>query len=92
MSWTRFFDMSSGGTEKTNWEIIYIELPVSTAINFFEQRFGINPNNITCFCCGHDFSIEEVDLPPLNPDETELIIGIDEIKPSSTGDKNQLTK
>ena len=61
--WTEFMDMSSGGNEKTEWGCIYINLPVNKAIEYFGDKFNIDPNNITCDCCGQDFWIEECDEP-----------------------------
>lgn len=61
--WTKFFDLASGGSQKTKYSAIFIELPEYEAIEYFENKFGINPNNTTCECCGVDFSIYEVDKP-----------------------------
>lgn len=56
--WTRFMDMASGGGCKTGYEYIYIEADSEyDAIERFELEFGRDPNNITCECCGEDFSI-----------------------------------
>lgn len=60
--WTKFFDMSSGGGTKVfidgkGKDYIFIELPEADAISYFEQRFGRDPNNVTCNCCGEDYSI-----------------------------------
>lgn len=71
--WTRFFDMSSGGKEKTDWTIIYIELPEDEATEYFENRFGINPHNVTCSCCGIDFWVYEVDEEPIESNSTLII-------------------
>jgi len=57
-TWTRFFDMSSGGFEKTNYAIIWIEAPEEQATRVFENVFDIHPFNITCACCGSDFSVD----------------------------------
>ncbi len=73
MSWTKFFDMSSGGYEKTEYTTIFIELPEEEAIDYFEKRFNIDPNDITCSCCGNDYSIYEVDFPE-NIGERDLVI------------------
>ena len=62
MSWTRFFDMHSGGrTKLPPYEYIYIEAPKKEAISVFYSRFKRNPNNVTCHCCGEDYSIREAD-------------------------------
>lgn len=73
---TRFFDMSSGGREKLEWQVIYIELPEKEAIKYFKKKFGRDPNNITCPCCGEDFSIYEE--PEIDGD-AELIITKEDI-------------
>lgn len=57
--YTRFFDMSSGGKEKLKWKVIYIELPEKEAKEYFQNKFNRDPENITCNCCGEDYSIYE---------------------------------
>lgn len=58
--WTRFFDMNSGGEQKLDWEYIYIEAPEREAKEVFERIFCRDPENITCQCCGQDYSISEI--------------------------------
>lgn len=48
-------DMHSGGRAKTDYEIVYVEGPY--ADKWFERRFNRDPENVTCDCCGEDFSI-----------------------------------
>ena len=58
--WTHFWDMhSGGGTKEEPYEHIYIEAPEKEAIVIFYNRFGHNPNRVTCTCCGSDYSISE---------------------------------
>ena len=57
--WTQFWDMHSGGSQKEKWARIYIEAPEEEAKVIFYNRFGHNPERITCTCCGDDYSIEE---------------------------------
>lgn len=57
--WTRFMDMHSGGRQKLDWAYIYIEAPDDTAKVIFYNRFGRNPERVTCTCCGEDYSISE---------------------------------
>jgi len=59
MVWTHFNDMHSGGGLKLKWKYIFIEAPQSEAVIIFQNRFGRNPNKITCGCCGSDYSISE---------------------------------
>lgn len=56
---TSFFDMSSGGSEKLDWTLITVNLPVGLAVVWFERQFGHDPYNVTCDCCGPDYSITE---------------------------------
>lgn len=58
--WTRFMDMHSGGRCKEGkYEYIYIEAPIHEAKLVFYNRFGHNPERVTCTCCGEDYSISE---------------------------------
>jgi len=58
--WTLFWDMHSGGYTKVEpYDKIYIEAPQEEAETIFYNRFGRNPNCVTCTCCGPDYSIDE---------------------------------
>lgn len=57
--WTKFWDMHSGGGRKEPYDRIYIEAPEKEACIVFYNRFGHNPNRVTCTCCGEDYSIDE---------------------------------
>jgi hypothetical protein len=59
MAWTKFWDMYSGGYSKENHNQIFIEAPEKEATLIFYNRFGHNPNRVTCTCCGPDYDIEE---------------------------------
>ena len=59
MKWTEFWDMHSGGGAKEKWENIYIEAGIEDAKTIFYNRFGHNPDRVTCTCCGPDYSISE---------------------------------
>lgn len=56
---TRFFDMHSGGGQKLDWPLIIIEAGEEAAVAEFERRFGRDPHNVTCDCCGSDYSVRE---------------------------------
>ena len=58
---TKFYDMNSGGKRKEKYKIIFIEAPEEVAKVVFYNRFGHNPDRITCTCCGEDYSIYEYD-------------------------------
>lgn len=66
--WTKFFDMSSGGSEKLDAGVIWIEASEDEAIPIFEQIFDRDPYNVTCACCGSDYSVYETDFEPNNGD------------------------
>jgi hypothetical protein len=57
--WTKFSDMHSGGISKERWDRIYIEAPRAEAKAIFYNRFGHNPERVSCTCCGSDYSIHE---------------------------------
>ena len=57
--WTRFMDMNSGGGNKEQWSYIFIEAPEKQAKIIFYNRFGHNPERVSCTCCGDDYSISE---------------------------------
>jgi len=57
--WTHFWDMHSGGSQKLDWAHIFIEAPEEEAKVIFYNRFGRNPERVTCTCCGRDYSISE---------------------------------
>ena len=56
---TKFFNMSSGGSEKEEWTLISVNLPQEEAVEWFEKTFDHDPYNVTCGCCGPDYSIGE---------------------------------
>jgi hypothetical protein len=58
---TIFHDISSGGGQKLEHRIILIQLPEREACEKFETLFNRDPNNVTCICCGSDYSISEFD-------------------------------
>jgi hypothetical protein len=52
-------DMHSGGGRKLDFEYLWIEAPEDEAKRVFYNRFGRNPEKVTCTCCGDDYSISE---------------------------------
>ena len=59
--WTRLWDMHSGGGAKEGFEVCFIEAPEEEAKLIFYNRFGHNPERVTCTCCGADYSISTHD-------------------------------
>jgi hypothetical protein len=58
--WTQFHDMhSGGGCKEPPYEHIFIEAPEAEAKVIFYNRFGHNPDRVTCTCCGQDYSLTE---------------------------------
>jgi hypothetical protein len=55
-----FWDMhSGGGCKQSPYEEIYIEAESeSEAKTIFYNRFGHNPDRVTCTCCGPDYSVD----------------------------------
>ena len=57
--WTQFWDMHSGGSQKEKYANIFIEASdEGEAKIIFYNRFGHNPDRVTCTCCGEDYSID----------------------------------
>ncbi len=86
---THFWDMHSGGSAKEPWEHILIEANEAEARVIFYNRFGHNPDRVTCTCCGSDYSVYELKYSEIKPflkkygkGDKFLIIAKDEIKPS----------
>lgn len=60
MPFTLFWDMySGGGCKEKPYDKIIIEAPEQEAKIIFYNRFGHNPERVTCTCCGEDYSIRE---------------------------------
>lgn len=60
MTWTKFWDMhSGGGLKEPPYDKIYIEAEQAVAERVFYTRFGHNPHRVTCTCCGSDYSIDD---------------------------------
>ena len=58
--WTLFWDMHSGGcTKEDPYDKIYIQASKEEAKVIFYNRFGHNPDRVSCTCCGSDYSISE---------------------------------
>lgn len=56
-AWTLFWDMHSGGSQKLDWPFIIIEADEDEARKMFAEAFGRNPDDVTCNCCGEDYSV-----------------------------------
>jgi hypothetical protein len=50
---------SGGGTKEGAYDKIYIEAPEAEARVIFYNRFGHNPDRVSCTCCGPDYSITQ---------------------------------
>ena len=86
--WTLFYDMHSGGGAKEDWESIFIESgSEEEARRIFYNKFGHNPDRVTCTCCGNDYSIDSEDTlkelitPGFFGDESSLTIKEKDILP-----------
>jgi len=76
MKWFRFWDMSSGGYEKTDYSMIFVKAKTQDeAVRIFEMETDLNPYDVTCECCGEDFAIDEVLEEEVEKDESVLTLG-----------------
>lgn len=80
MAWTRFYDTSSVGSEKLDHGTIYIEAKEPVARMVFALKFNRDPDNVTCECCGSDYSVTEDDSCSSEWDKSTLRINADEVK------------
>ena len=55
--WTRFMDLHSGGFKKEKHAYIYIEAGEAEACRVFFDKFGHDPTDVACECCGQNYSI-----------------------------------
>jgi len=76
--YTRFFDLCSGGSQKEDFSTLYVELDEDRAVEWFYEKYGHSPHNVTCTCCGSDYSVYEVgDNPDMS--DADLIIRSNEV-------------
>lgn len=59
---TSFMDMHSGGDAKitrdgVDQDYIYIEAPQKLGVAIFKELYDRDPDNVTCRCCGEDYSV-----------------------------------
>lgn len=57
--WTVFKDMSSGGSQKLEYNVIAIEAPENAAKWIFKDLFDRDPDNTSCSTCGSDYVVDE---------------------------------
>ena len=77
-SFTRFYDMASGGGSKLDADTIYIQADYDDAVHVFERVFDRDPENVTCNCCGGDYSISVENNPTI--ENGSFVITKDDIK------------
>lgn len=54
--WTLFWDMHSGGDIKEPpFSLILVEAAEEEAKIIFYNKFGHNPDRVSCTCCGNDY-------------------------------------
>ena len=76
-------DVHSGGYRKEQYDQIVIEAPEDEATLIFRNRFGHDPREIACQCCGANYWIfEEEDknvLDDLRNEDNVLFIAAKDI-------------
>jgi len=74
--------VSSGGGRADQFNICYIEAEQEEAKLIFYNRFGHNPERISCTCCGPDYIIyEDEEYDENDIEEGAVVIPASEIKP-----------
>ena len=61
--WTRFRDASSGGTQKLEWSIVFIQASVKDATKYLNFKYDVHPEHTTCRCCGTDYTVAHGEAP-----------------------------
>lgn len=60
LHWFRFMDMHGGGDARTKYDYVYVQATdEDEAVKAFQGYLHVNPYNVTCKCCGEDYSIHE---------------------------------
>lgn len=59
--YTTFFDMHSGGGRKSKYELYILAGDKEAATEEFKKLTGRDPDHVTCYCCGEDYSVVEYD-------------------------------
>jgi hypothetical protein len=84
--WTFFRTMNSGGINRLPepYEAVWVELREPEGRAWFEERFGLDPSNVTCSCCGADFYVGFYETEEI-PEETlswlpRLIVTKDQLR------------
>lgn len=61
MKLIEIYDMHSGGSQKLDYPIYYVRArDEDDGARIFEEITGRDPSNVTCRCCGDDYSVDEV--------------------------------
>lgn len=61
--WFSFQDDHTGGSNKTKYEIIFIEaLTKRDAKILFTNTYNLDPDDQSCECCGEDFYVSECEM------------------------------
>lgn len=71
MAWTRFYDMHSGGSPKSQFDYIFVEAAEDDARDLVSEALSVDAWGIACDCCGANFSAME------DPTLTEVLEGDD---------------
>jgi len=82
--------MCSGGYEKLDASIIWIETGEREAAILFEDIFGISPYNVTCDCCGSDYFVIEQEEPEIS--EGDFVVTLEDIELFKCGHKLEYKK
>lgn len=68
-------DLHSGGGPRDSFEYVYIEAPQAEAEVIFYNKFGHNPYDVNCPCCGSNYGVyEEESLPQTKEGDGSVII------------------
>lgn len=72
--WTEFNDMLTRGGRKTDFNRVYIQAGRDEACEIFTQYFKHNPEQVSCTCCGPDFSIHPADETEVEWNDLDVLV------------------
>lgn len=61
LTWTKVYVNNPRGVRPLPFHWVYIQANETLARAIFEDRFKMSPDQVTCPCCGSDFSLFEED-------------------------------
>jgi len=76
IQFTCFMDMFSHGVPKSDYQYIVIPLPEDEAIKYMKDELNLDVDNVSCDCCGKDFTYYENFIPSSCDESNTLYVSL----------------